>query len=64
MMYPYMTLPDETEIIHSQIIEEDRIQKVLVHFECPTDNGFGSARCSLPEYTAADLTPFYAVNGW
>jgi hypothetical protein len=45
-----MTLPDETEIIHSQIIEEDGIQKVLVHFERPTDNGFDSARCVLPEY--------------
>lgn len=23
MMYPYMTLADETEIVHSQIIEKD-----------------------------------------
>ena len=34
MMYPYMTLADETEIVHSQIIE----------------NGFDSARCELPDY--------------
>lgn len=26
MMYPYMTLADETEIIHSQIIEKDGME--------------------------------------
>lgn len=51
MMYPYITLADETEIVHSQIIEEDGIQKVEVHFERATENGFDVARCVLPEYT-------------
>lgn len=50
MMYPYMILADETEIVHSQIIEEDGRQKVIVHFERPTEDGFDSARCELPEY--------------
>lgn len=50
MMYPYMTLSDETEIVHSQIIEEDGQKKVFVHFERPTEDGFDSARCELPEY--------------
>ena len=27
MMYPYMTLADETEIVHSQIIEKDGQKK-------------------------------------
>ena len=27
MMYPYMTLADETEIVHSQIIEKDGLKK-------------------------------------
>lgn len=27
MMYPYMTLADETEIVHSQVIEKDGIKK-------------------------------------
>ena len=31
-MYPYMTLADETEIVHSQIIDVDGIKKVIVHF--------------------------------
>lgn len=50
MMYPYMTLADETEIVHSQIIEEDGKQNVIVHFERPTEQGFDTARCELPEY--------------
>lgn len=50
MMYPYMILADETEIVHSQIIDEDGRQKVIVHFERPTERGFDSARCELPEY--------------
>ena len=31
MMYPYMTLADETEIVHSQIIEKDGMKKVIVN---------------------------------
>ena len=50
MMYPYMTLSDETEIVHSQLIEDKGIKKVIVNFERPTDNGFDSERCELPEY--------------
>jgi len=49
MMYPYLTLPDETEIIHSHLIIEDSVQKILVHFERPTEDGFYSARYSLLE---------------
>ena len=50
MMYPYITLADETEITHSQIIEVDGTQTVEVHFERPNENGFDSARCVLPSY--------------
>jgi hypothetical protein len=50
MMYPYMTLGDETEIVHSQIIEDGDMKKVIVHFERPTEDGFDSARCELPTY--------------
>ena len=50
MMYPYMTLADDTEIVHSQIMQEDGIKKVYVNFERPTEQGFDSARCELPNY--------------
>ena len=49
-MYPYMTLADETEIVHSQLISENGQEKILVHFERPTEDGFASARCELPTY--------------
>jgi hypothetical protein len=45
-----MVLADETEIVHSQIIEADGKKKVIVNFERPTENGFDSARCELPDY--------------
>lgn len=50
MMYPYMSLPDETEIVHSQLIDDGTSKKVIVHFERPTEEGFDSARCELPGY--------------
>lgn len=51
MIYPYMTLADGTEIVHTHVFEEEGIQKVEVHFEKPTENGFHTARCQLPSYT-------------
>lgn len=45
-----MTLADETEIVHSQVIEKDGLKKVIVNFERPTENGLDSARCELPDY--------------
>lgn len=52
MVYSYMTLADGTEIVHTQVFEEDGIQKVEVHFERPSKiNGFDTARCQLPSYT-------------
>jgi len=51
MVYPYMILADGTEIVHTQVFEEDGIQKVEVHFERPTEDGFDTARCQLPSYT-------------
>lgn len=49
-MYPYITLADETEVTHSQLIEAGGSQTVEVHFERPTEAGFDSARCVLPTY--------------
>ena len=51
MMYPYMTLEDGTEVTHSELFQENGVNKVLVHFERPTANGFDSVRCELPSYT-------------
>lgn len=51
MIYPYITLADGTEIVHTHVFDENGIQKVEVHFERPTENGFDTARCQLPSYT-------------
>ena len=47
MLYPYMTLGDGTEILHSHIIDDERVE---VHFERPLEDGFAVARCVLPTY--------------
>ena len=50
MLYPFMTLPDETEIVHSESLFVDGKEKVKVVVERPVDYGFKSAICWLPEY--------------
>ena len=52
MMYPYMTLADGTEIVHSQLLKDQEGSAcVEVHFERPKEGGFDMARCSLPSYS-------------
>ena len=50
MMYPYMTLADETLITHSHLMDKNGIKTVEIHFERPVKGGFDMARCSLPSY--------------
>ena len=50
MMYPYLTLDDGTEIVHSQIISKEGTEHVIVHFD--------DARCELPSYTWTDVHGF------
>jgi hypothetical protein len=49
-MYPYITLADDTEVVHSHLKETDGKKFVDVHFERPRPYGFDSARCVLPTY--------------
>ncbi|MDD3185258.1 MAG: hypothetical protein PHT76_15895 [Anaerostipes sp.] len=49
MMYPFMTLTDETEITHSEMLTDN---KVKVYIETPDEkDGFHHATCYLPDYT-------------
>ncbi len=50
MIYPYLTLADGTEIVHTHLFQKDGQDVVEVHFEKPVDDGFKSARCELPSY--------------
>jgi hypothetical protein len=45
-----MTLPDDTLITHSHLMDKGGVKTVEVHFERPVTGGFDMARCSLPSY--------------
>ena len=64
MMYPFLTLNNETEITHSEMKENGSVK---VYIETPDfKDGFHSAVCWLPEYrwesingyTEAEMTYF------
>ena len=49
MMYPYLTLNDNTEITHSEMKDDGSVK---VYIETPDETGgFRSAVCWLPSYT-------------
>ena len=50
MIYPYITLVDGTEIVHTYFFGVYGLKKVEVHFERPKENGFDTARYQLPSY--------------
>ena len=48
MMYPFMTLNDDTEITHSEMRADGRVK---VYIETPDEkDGFHNAICYLPDY--------------
>lgn len=57
MIYPYMTLPDGTEITHSDIINNNGKEQVKVFIETPVEGGFKDAVCILPDYD-------WTINGY
>lgn len=58
MLYPFMTLNDETEIVHSESMEKDGREQVKVVIEKPVMNGFHSAVCWLPDYRWENIKGF------
>lgn len=59
MMYPFMSLPDETEIVHSDFKDG----KVKVYIEKPDEkpdekDGFHHATCYLPGYVWTEVYGF------
>ena len=60
MMYPFMTLDDGTEIVHSEMKEDGRVK---VYLERPdAKDGFHHAACWLPDYTWEDISGFSAAD--
>ena len=58
MLYPFMTLNDNTEIVHSETIEENGHENVQVRIEKPVYGGFYTATCWLPEYRWENIEGF------
>lgn len=58
MMYPFMTLDDKTEIVHSEAYVENGVETVKVYFEKPVCGGFYSAECYLPKYKWKNIEGF------
>lgn len=60
MMYPFMTLNDDTEITHSEMKPDG---KVKVYIEMPDDfGGFHNATCWLPDYTWEDVKGYSDIE--
>ena len=56
MMYPFLTLDDSAEIVHSEMRPDGTVQ---VYVEKPdAQDGFHSAVCILPGYQWQDITGF------
>ena len=56
MMYPFLTLDDNTEIVHSEMLADGRVK---VYMEKPDEkDGFHSAICYLPGYEWQDISGF------
>ena len=52
MMYPFLTLDDDTEIVHSDMGEDGSVK---VYVEKPVEGGFHSAVCMLPGYVWSEV---------
>ena len=56
MMYPFLTLNDETEIVHSEMLDDGRVK---VYIEKPDEKDcFHHATCYLPRYEWTDIFGF------
>lgn len=58
MMYPFMTLDDNTEIVHTETMIKDEKESVKVYIEKPVEGGFHSAECYLPQYEWKNIEGF------
>lgn len=55
-MYPFLTLDDRTEIVHSEMSPDGRVK---VYMERPDEkDGFHYATCYLPDYTWENIFGF------
>jgi len=58
MLYPFMTLNDNTEIVHSELLDRNGKEQVKVCIEKPVYGGFHSAVCYLPDCSWENIQGF------
>ena len=57
MMYPFLQLNDNTEIVHSEMYPDGRVK---VYVEKPdAKDCFHNMSCYLPEYRIEAVSPFH-----
>ena len=62
MLYPFMTLEDDTEIVHSEAYMENDKEVVRVEIEKPVKGGFASAVIYLPDYRWENIDGFSNIE--
>lgn len=62
MMYKFMELEDKTEIVHSQMLQNEYGDYVKVYIEKPVLNGFYNVTCYLPSYKWEDIKGFSKIE--
>jgi len=56
MMYPFLTLDDQAEIVHSEMLDDGRVK---VYIEKPdAEDCFHHATCYLPDYQWTEVFGF------
>lgn len=58
MMHLFMQLEDKTEIVHSDIMNNEKGEYVKVYIEKPILGGFQNAVCYLPDYRWENIKGF------
>ncbi|MDR1831114.1 MAG: hypothetical protein LBQ97_00050 [Fusobacteriaceae bacterium] len=58
MMYPFMSMSDGTEVVHSDVIMNSGKEEVKVYFEKPIPGGFQSAMCLIPSYKWTEVSGY------
>jgi arginine deiminase len=60
MFYPFLTLDDDTEIVHSEVLDDGSVK---VYAETPDETDcFHHMTCYLPDYRLEDVSGYSAAE--
>ena len=60
--YPFLTLNDNTKIIHSEVLEKNGGEQVEVRIKKAVNGNIRSASCWLPDYRWENIVGFSEVE--